>query len=69
VFPTLSRAGKLFTYRHDGFFKSMDTYKDQQELEDLLARPDFLSLASMSEDQSALQYFDYRALQQQAVGH
>jgi glucose-1-phosphate cytidylyltransferase len=33
VLPALQRDGLLFTYRHDGFFKSMDTHKDQQELE------------------------------------
>jgi glucose-1-phosphate cytidylyltransferase len=36
VFPRLVRDGMLYTYRHDGFFKSMDTYKDQQELEEVL---------------------------------
>jgi glucose-1-phosphate cytidylyltransferase len=33
VFPALLPARQLATYRHDGFFKSMDTYKDQQEIE------------------------------------
>jgi glucose-1-phosphate cytidylyltransferase len=33
VFPNLLPTGRLMTYRHDGFFKSMDTYKDQQEIE------------------------------------
>ena len=33
VFPNLLRKGLLYTYRHDGFFKSMDTHKDQQEIE------------------------------------
>ena len=36
VFPALSARDLAFTYRHDGFFKSMDTYKDQQEFEELL---------------------------------
>jgi len=35
VFPTLLKKGLLYTYRHDGFFKSMDTYKDQQEIEQM----------------------------------
>jgi glucose-1-phosphate cytidylyltransferase len=35
VFPSLSKKGLLYTYRHDGFWKSMDTYKDQQELEQI----------------------------------
>jgi len=35
VFPALARSGRLFAYRYDGFFKSMDTYKDQQELEQM----------------------------------
>jgi len=33
VLPALQRDRRLFSYRHDGFFKSMDTHKDQQELE------------------------------------
>lgn len=35
VFPALLKKGVLYTYRHDGFFKSMDTYKDQQEIEQM----------------------------------
>jgi glucose-1-phosphate cytidylyltransferase len=39
VFPNLSQKGLVYAYKHDGFFKSMDTYKDQQEIEDMyLAR-------------------------------
>ena len=37
VFPGLLAGHHLAAYRHDGFFKSMDTYKDQQELEALFA--------------------------------
>ena len=33
VLPHLARAGKLYTYQHHGFWKSMDTSKDQQEME------------------------------------
>jgi glucose-1-phosphate cytidylyltransferase len=36
VLPALTRAGELYMYRHRGFFRSMDSYKDQQELEDLV---------------------------------
>ncbi|MCU1459995.1 MAG: glucose-phosphate cytidylyltransferase [Acidimicrobiales bacterium] len=32
VLPGLSAVGELFAYRHDGFWKSMDTYKDALEL-------------------------------------
>ena len=35
VMPALVAEGLLHTYRHDGFFRSMDTYKDQQEIERL----------------------------------
>lgn len=42
VLPQLVKMGRLSTYCHDGFFKSMDTYKDQQELEDIFARRDAL---------------------------
>jgi glucose-1-phosphate cytidylyltransferase len=33
VMPRLLQQHNLYTYRHNGFFKSMDTHKDQQELE------------------------------------
>ena len=33
VLPALQAQGALYAYRHSGFFKSMDTHKDQQELE------------------------------------
>ncbi|MBS1859751.1 MAG: radical SAM protein [Acidobacteria bacterium] len=33
VLPNLAGKGLLFTYRHEGFWKSMDTSKDQHELE------------------------------------
>jgi glucose-1-phosphate cytidylyltransferase len=35
VFPNLLQKKLLYTYQHDGFFKSMDTYKDQQEIEQI----------------------------------
>jgi glucose-1-phosphate cytidylyltransferase len=37
VFPALLPGRHLAAYRHDGFFKSMDTYKDQQEIEAMFA--------------------------------
>ncbi len=35
VLPALGARGELYAYRHDGFWKSMDTYKDAQELAEL----------------------------------
>ena len=35
VLPALAAAGDLQAYRHDGFWKSMDTYKDAVELTEL----------------------------------
>lgn len=32
VLPALVDAGELYTYRHDGFWRSMDTYKDALSL-------------------------------------
>jgi glucose-1-phosphate cytidylyltransferase len=40
VFPALSKAGKLFAYRHDGFWKSMDTYKESLDLDAIARRAD-----------------------------
>ncbi|MEM7363060.1 MAG: sugar phosphate nucleotidyltransferase [Pseudomonadota bacterium] len=36
VYPALVEKGLLYTYRHDGFFKSMDTQKDQMEMDQML---------------------------------
>jgi glucose-1-phosphate cytidylyltransferase len=36
VLPDLARRGELYMFRHQGFFKSLDSYKDQQELEELV---------------------------------
>jgi len=36
VLPSFARRGELQVYKHTGFWKSMDTSKDQQELEKLL---------------------------------
>ncbi|MGO8825827.1 MAG: sugar phosphate nucleotidyltransferase [Acidimicrobiales bacterium] len=32
ILPALGSAGELYSYRHDGFWKSMDTHKDALEL-------------------------------------
>lgn len=40
VFPALVEKNLLYAYRHDGFFKSMDTYKDQQEIEEMYRNGD-----------------------------
>jgi len=37
VLPALAAAGELFAYRHHGFWRSMDTYKDALELTTLAA--------------------------------
>lgn len=36
VLPALAQLGVLYSYVHDGFWKSMDTSKDQQEFEKIL---------------------------------
>ncbi len=33
VLPRLAKDGQLVTYRHDGFWRSVDTFKDLEELE------------------------------------
>ena len=35
VLPNLVESGQLYNYQHGGFWKSMDTSKDQQDLERL----------------------------------
>lgn len=41
VFPHLIEKGLVYTYRHEGFFKSLDSYKDQREFEELVTNGDF----------------------------
>jgi len=36
VLPSLARAGQVYAYQHDGFFKALDSAKDQQELDEML---------------------------------
>lgn len=36
VLPELVSAGHAFAYKHHGFWKSMDSFKDQQEFEELI---------------------------------
>lgn len=38
ILPHLATQNSLYTYRHYGFWKSMDTSKDQQELEKIFAK-------------------------------
>lgn len=37
IIPPLIGAGDAFTYRHDGFFKSFDFYKDVVEMDEVIA--------------------------------
>jgi glucose-1-phosphate cytidylyltransferase len=39
LLPALAAAGELFTHRHEGFWRSMDTYKDAVALTELARRP------------------------------
>jgi glucose-1-phosphate cytidylyltransferase len=40
MLPVLTAQQKLFAYRHDGFFKSVDSYKDVMEFEELMEAGD-----------------------------
>jgi NDP-sugar pyrophosphorylase family protein len=35
VLPAIAAAGELYVYDHPGFWRSLDTYKDAQELTEL----------------------------------
>ncbi len=41
MLPNLSRQGLAYAYRAEGKFKSMDTFKDQQDIEELCAKGEF----------------------------
>jgi glucose-1-phosphate cytidylyltransferase len=36
VLPSLAQRGQVYTFHHEGFFKALDSAKDQQELDQLL---------------------------------
>jgi glucose-1-phosphate cytidylyltransferase len=38
VLPALAEADELYAYRHDGFWKSLDTYKDSLDLDSIARR-------------------------------
>jgi glucose-1-phosphate cytidylyltransferase len=38
ILPALSHRQQLFVYRHNGFWRSMDTHKDITELQELATR-------------------------------
>jgi len=38
VFPDLAARGLLYAYKHAGFFKSLDSYKDHQEIESMIGQ-------------------------------
>lgn len=48
VLPALAAAGELYAYRHEGFWRSLDTYKDALELSALAAegRPPWTTSAA-----------------------
>jgi len=50
VLPHFAEAGQLHVYKHMGFWKSMDTSKDQQELERLYhsGRPPWLATRGLA---------------------
>lgn len=66
VCPRLVEKSLLYTYRHDGFFKSMDTYKDQQELEETLTRRDPVLTTRGGSDERC-KFFDHRDLERVAL--
>jgi glucose-1-phosphate cytidylyltransferase len=53
VLPQFSKKGSLYVYRHTGFWKSMDTSKDQQELENLWNsnNPPWMGIHAMDESE------------------
>lgn len=63
VFPRLMERQMLYTYHHDGFFKSMDTYKDQQELEQLIGESGLFPETEPHLHSNYFRYVDYRDLQ------
>lgn len=38
ILPKIASSGKLFAYKHEGFWKCMDTLKDKNEFEELISK-------------------------------
>lgn len=64
VFPAMTARRQLYTYRHDGFFKSMDTQKDQQEL-DAMIKSGQIGNVKLQNTSVELQYYEYSALSEE----
>ena len=73
VFPHLAKKGLVYAYRHEGFFKSMDSYKDQQEFEQMAAEVELEALvghghAAAAEPPAGLDHRDLLALLREQRG-
>lgn len=69
VYPRLLKKGLLYTYRHDGFFKSMDTYKDQQEMEEMLSTNGLVpGTKALHAHGDYYKYYDHRDLEKAHAG-
>lgn len=64
VLPKLTSEGKLFCFQHDGFFKSMDTQKDQKELEEMILQGKVGSIDLLSNMQHDVAYFNHLDLEE-----
>jgi glucose-1-phosphate cytidylyltransferase len=53
VLPRLAVLGELYSYQHRGFWKSMDTAKDQEELESMYARGEARWTVDLDHDPAA----------------
>ena len=62
VFPAITKQGMLYTYCHDGFFKSMDTQKDQKDLDDMIRSGSVGKIDLLGNEEQDLNFFDYRDL-------
>jgi glucose-1-phosphate cytidylyltransferase len=54
-FQRMIEAGELIAYRHDGFFRAMDTLKDKQVLEDMVERGDMPWLPKLARPDEQLE--------------
>jgi glucose-1-phosphate cytidylyltransferase len=71
-FQRLIRLKQLMAYQYDGFYASMDTFKDKQQLDDLYARgeaPWELWKNSPQPEETAVPVSGTRSVAQLAAGH
>jgi len=63
VLPRIAQLGRLYAYQHNGFWKSIDTSKDQQEMERIHqgGRPPWMDVDAEATARQAYEAIEYKS--------